>query len=156
MAEVHEAPLHEKDPAPQESPERTDEQQVANDSSQANSLHPRLAWMMCYEETRSAQAVCRKFGISRKTFYKWLKRYRETNGNTMSLVDRSRRPHTFPRATPESKITLLKQAKAQTGYGQRRLRVYLEQKYNISLSERTIWKILKRESQKQRVEQQES
>jgi transposase len=109
--------------------------------------------MMCYEETRSAQAVCRKFGISRKTFYKWLKRYRETNGNSSSLEDRSRRPHTFPRATPESKIVLLKQAKAQTGYGQRRLRVYLEQKYNISLSERTIWKILKRESQAEPADQ---
>ena len=48
---------------------------------------------------------------------------------------------------------ILKQAKAQTGYGQRRLRVYLEQKYNISLSERTIWKILKRESQTERAEQ---
>jgi len=112
-----------------------------------NSLHPRLAWMMCYEETKSAQAVCRKFGISRKTFYKWLKRYRENGGKTSSLTDRSRRPHTFPRATPEAKIVILKEAKAQTGYGQRRLRVYLEQKYNISLSERTIWKILKREAE---------
>jgi transposase len=102
--------------------------------------------MMMYEETRSAQAVCGKFGISRKTFYKWLKRYKETGGDSGSLTDRSRRPHRFPRATPESKIEILKMAKAQTGYGQRRLRAYLEQKYNISLSERTIWKILKRET----------
>jgi transposase len=111
-----------------------------------DSLHPRLAWMMCYKETGSAQAVCRKFGISRKTFYKWLKRYRTTNGDTTSLTDRSRRPHSFPRATPESDIQILRQAAQQTGFGQRRLRVYLEQKYNISLSERTIWKILKREN----------
>jgi transposase len=112
-----------------------------------SSLHPRLAWMMMYQETRSAQAVCGKFGISRKTFYKWLKRYKETGGDSGSLTDRSRRPHRFPRATPESKIEILKMAKAQTGYGQRRLRAYLEQKYNISLSERTIWKILKRENE---------
>jgi len=98
-----------------------------------------------YNETKSAQAVCRKFGISRKTFYKWLKRYREMNGDTGALADRSRRPHRFPRATPEDQIAILKMAKQQTGYGQRRLRAYLEQKYNISLSERTIWKILKRE-----------
>jgi transposase len=117
----------------------------APDNGSAGSLHPRLAWMMCYNETRSAQAVCDKFGISRKTFYKWLKRYRETNSDTSSLTDRSRRPHRFPRATPESQIQILKMAKAQTGYGQRRLRAYLEEKYNISLSERTIWKILKRE-----------
>ena len=118
----------------------------AAETQLGGSLHPRLAWMMCYNETRSAQAVCRKFGISRKTFYKWLKRYRETNGDTGALADRSRRPHHFPRATPEDQIRILKQAKEQTGYGQRRLRAYLEQKYNITLSERTIWKILKRES----------
>jgi transposase len=115
------------------------------DPLHASSLHPRLAWMICYNETGSAQEVCNKFGISRKTFYKWLKRYKTANGDSMSLTDRSRRPHRFPRATPNTDIELLKQAKAQTGYGQRRLRVYMEQKYNISLSERTIWKILKRE-----------
>jgi transposase len=115
------------------------------DSLQNSSLHPRLAWMMCYQETGSAQEVCRRFGISRKTFYKWLKRFRESSGNSVSLGDRSRRPHHFPRATPPAEVELLKQAKAQTGFGQRRLRVYMAQKYNINLSERTIWKILKRE-----------
>jgi transposase len=108
------------------------------------SLHPRLAWMMCYDETHSAQEVCRRFGISRKTFYKWLKRYRQSGENAGSLSDMSRRPHRFPRATPESSVQLLKRLKDQTGYGQRRLKTYLQEKYNISLSERTIWKILKR------------
>ena len=126
-------------------------EQGKNDNSidplHASSLHPRLAWMLCYNETGSAQEVCNKFGISRKTFYKWLKRYKEANGSSRSLADRSRRPHRFPRATPDAEIELLKQAKAQTGFGQRRLRVYMEQKYNISLSERTIWKILKREQE---------
>jgi transposase len=115
------------------------------DSMQNSSLHPRLAWMMCYQETGSAQEVCKRFSISRKTFYKWLKRFRESSGSSTSLGDRSRRPHHFPRATPPEEVELLKQAKAQTGFGQRRLRVYMAQKYNINLSERTIWKILKRE-----------
>jgi transposase len=115
------------------------------DSAPVSSLTPRLAWMMCYEETGSAQEVCRRFAISRKTFYKWLKRYKEASGKSNSLDDRSRRPHHFPRATPTAEVELLKQAKLQTGFGQRRLRVYMAQKYNINLSERTIWKILKRE-----------
>ncbi len=118
---------------------------VKPDSTQGSSLTPRLAWMMCYEETGSAQEVCRRFAISRKTFYKWLKRYKESSGKSNSLDDRSRRPHHFPRATPKEEVELLKQAKQQTGFGQRRLRVYMAQKYNINLSERTIWKILKRE-----------
>jgi transposase len=119
----------------------------SGDGSMGGSLHPRLAWMICYQETGSAQVVCRKFGISRKTFYKWLKRYQTSNGDTRALTDRSRRPHRFPRATPEQSIQILREAKEQTGFGQRRLRAYLEKKYQISLSERTIWKLLKREQQ---------
>jgi transposase len=118
---------------------------AAGDSGLGGSLHPRLAWMMCYQETKNVQAVCRKFGISRKTFYKWYKRFQQENGSTTALTDRSRRPHRFPRATPESSIAILREAREQTGYGQRRLRAYLEKRYHISLSERTIWKILKKE-----------
>lgn len=114
------------------------------------SLHPRLAWMICYNETRSAQEVCKRFGISRKTFYKWLKRYKQSDGNTESLMDLSRRPHRFPRATPESSVMLLKRIKEQTGFGQRRLKVHLQEKYNISLSERTIWKLLRRLEESER------
>jgi transposase len=108
------------------------------------SLHPRLAWMLCYRETRSPKEVCLRFGISRKTFYKWLKRYRDSGDDASSLIDQSRRPHSFPRATPETSIMILKQLKDETGFGQRRLKIHLQEKFNISLSERTIWKILKR------------
>jgi transposase len=121
-----------------------------SDGSLAGSLHPRLAWMMCYKETQNVQAVCRKFGISRKTFYKWLKRYQTENGASQALTDRSRRPHHFPRATSDEHVRILKEAREQTGYGQRRLRAYLEKRYQISLSERTIWKILKREDELRR------
>jgi transposase len=114
-----------------------------------SSLHPRLAWMICYDETGSAQEVCRRFGISRKTFYKWLKRYRQSSSDTKSLVDQSRRPHHFPSATPESSVQLLKRLKDQTGYGQRRLKAILQEKHNITISERTIWKILKRLEQQE-------
>lgn len=116
----------------------------------SNSLHPRLAWMLYYDETRSAQKVCSRFGISRKTFYKWLKRYRRSGEDAGSLTDQSRRPHRFPRATPEASVMLLKELRDQTGFGQRRLKVYLQVKHNISLSERTIWKILKRLDQEEK------
>ncbi len=106
-------------------------------------LHPRLAWMMYYEETKNVKAVAEKFGISRKTFYKWYKRFKESQGDSTSLKDRSKRPHRCPRATPESSIRLLRMVKEETGFGQRRLRAYLEAKYHVRMSERTIWKILK-------------
>jgi transposase len=112
--------------------------------SPATSLHPRLAWIMCYEETKRVDEVCERFGISRKTFYKWLKRYKTSEGNSKSLIDQSRRPHTSPRATPQENVDLLLQAKRATGYGQRRLRAYMLEHHTIRLSERTIWKLLKK------------
>jgi len=121
-----------------------DDKSQAAQSGDVSSLHPRLAWMICYAETGSAQEVCKRFGISRKTFYKWLKRYRHSAGDTKSLVDQSRRPHNFPSATPESSVQLLKRLKEQTGFGQRRLKAILQEKHNITISERTIWKILKK------------
>ena len=108
------------------------------------SLHPRLAWIMAYNESKNAQEVCTRFGISRKTLYKWLKRYEASNGDTSSLMDLSRRPHRSPHATTQDNIELLHRVRKETGFGQRRLRVYLEEKYNVRISERTIWKILKR------------
>ncbi len=42
--------------------------------------------------------LCRRYGISRKTGYKWLTRY-EAHGPA-GLTDRSRRPHHCPTATP--------------------------------------------------------
>lgn len=43
--------------------------------------------------------LCRRFGISRKTGYKWLKR--SQNANEVGLADRSRRPHHSPTRTSE-------------------------------------------------------
>ena len=107
-------------------------------------LLPRLAWMMHFDKTGDVDDVCKRFNISRKTFYKWAKRYRDSRNDTASLMDLPRRPHHSPGATPESSIRILREAKARTGFGQRRLRTYLKKHYDLSLSERTIWKILKR------------
>ena len=42
--------------------------------------------------------TCAEAGVSRKTFYKWLARYR--HGGREALVERSRRPLRSPGATP--------------------------------------------------------
>jgi transposase len=107
-------------------------------------VHPRMAWILYYEQKKNVRAVCQKFGISRKTFYKWLKRYRASGGDPASLVDNSRRPHRSPRATPKDVINRIIEAKRETGYGQRKLKQYLEEHHSISISEHTIWKLLKR------------
>ena len=44
-------------------------------------------------------AVCRRFGVSRKSGYKWLERYEEAG--VEGLVDRSRAPLHHPQAVTE-------------------------------------------------------
>ena len=61
------------------------------------------------QEGANIAALCRQFGISRKTAYKWLARAAagETDG-----ADRSRRPHTSPGITPpevEAAVVALRQ-----------------------------------------------
>lgn len=48
------------------------------------------------QEGANVSALCRRFGISRKTGYKWLGR---ADGIAATLGDRSRRPRTSPRRT---------------------------------------------------------
>ena len=45
----------------------------------------------------SHSELCRRYGISRKTGYKWLDRYEREGPN--GLTDRSHRPHSCPHAT---------------------------------------------------------
>jgi len=58
----------------------------------------RLAILRHVEEvTGNIAQTCRYYGISRPTFYKWLRRYEEKG--LEGLRDGSRRPHHSPNAT---------------------------------------------------------
>lgn len=104
----------------------------------------RMEWMREYEEKRDVPSLCQKHSISRKTFYKWLKRYRKSLKNPASLGDLSRRPHYSPRATPPAIVQRLRELREKTGFGQKRLKLYLSIWYDIELSESAIWKLLKK------------
>ena len=83
---------------------------------------------------------CRLFGISRKTGYKWLGRYR--TGGAAVLEDRSCRPHRSPgqvAATVEAQIVALKQAHPY--WGARKLR-HLMASEPVTVS--TVARVLKR------------
>lgn len=57
----------------------------------------RLAWMDFHRRTQNVALTCRHFGISRQTFYRWLKRYEPLD--LTSLEERSHRPHHMRRPT---------------------------------------------------------
>ena len=60
----------------------------------------RLAWIKMHEQGASVTEVCRHYGISRKTFYKWYGHYRESGRDFHALKDRSRRPTVIPGQCP--------------------------------------------------------
>jgi len=57
----------------------------------------RLGWMDFYRRSGNAALTCRRFGISRQTFYRWLKRYEPLD--LTSLESGSHRPRRCRRPT---------------------------------------------------------
>jgi putative transposase len=69
--------------------------------------------------------LCRSFGISRKTGYKWLQRY-ESDG-PLGLSDKSRRPIFMPNQLPDEVVSLLVSArKEHPTWGPKKLRALLD------------------------------
>lgn len=90
--------------------------------------------------------LCKRFGISRKTGYKWLRRYRE--GGVDALRDRSRAPKHCPHRTPEPvRQFVIEARRAHPRWGPLKLLDYLEPRHpDIAFpASSTVGDILKRE-----------
>ncbi len=88
--------------------------------------------------------LCRRFGISRKTGYKWVRRYRETE-TLDALADRSRRPRRSPRLTSPEVVAQVVRLREQTGWGSRALQRILARDHALRVGRSTIDRILRRE-----------
>ncbi len=100
--------------------------------------------LQALQKGRNFSALCRTFHISRKTGYKWLRRYRE--GGQEALKDRPRRPHHSPRRTPpevENRVCTLR--KQHPTWGGRKIHAFLKgQGMESPPSPSTITEILRR------------
>lgn len=95
------------------------------------------------QSDRNFAALCRRFKISRKTGYKWLRR--ADPANPFALAERSRRPHTSPRQTPpalEQRVVELRQR--HPVWGGRKLRRLLQQERREAPAASTVTAILRR------------
>ena len=93
---------------------------------------------------RSFAALCRAYGISRKTGYKWLQRYRQAG--EAGLQDGSRRPHHMPRRTaPEIEALVVRVRQEHPAWGGRKIAAYLQRQGHPSVPHpSTITAILRR------------
>ncbi len=86
--------------------------------------------------------LCREFGISRQTGYKWLRRFEEV-GSLSALDEQSRRPHHSPHRTPWQIEQRLIELRLRYGWGGRKLSLVLAEE-GIRLAPSTADRILKR------------
>lgn len=94
------------------------------------------------EVTGDVSATCRYYGISRTTFYRWLKRYEELGEE--GLRDRSSRPWRSPRETHADVVGKILYLRQHYHYGPLKIAMYLKRYHDISISDSGVWRILKR------------
>jgi transposase InsO family protein len=108
----------------------------------------RLRFVVLADQGGSNQAaLCRQFGVSRQTGYKWLRRYREAGAQGVQR-ERSRRPRLSPRRAPaECTAAVIAARQRRPDWGARKLlRILREEHPELpALASSTIHRILLRE-----------
>ncbi len=94
------------------------------------------------EVTGNIAQTCRYYGISRPTFYKWLRRYEEQGPE--GLRDRSRRPHHSPNATSAEVVGKIIYLRQHYHFGPQKISMYLKRYHDIEISPSGVWGVLKR------------
>src|ERR1051325_4821402 len=103
----------------------------------------RLAFVLAARSLNTpVAALCRQFGISRKTGYKWLKRY--ALAPSERLADRSRRPAGSPASTDPALVARALELRDRHGWGPRKLKALLAPAFPACPSVRTVANILAR------------
>jgi putative transposase len=83
--------------------------------------------MAAADRDEAFAAVCRQFGVSRKTGYKWLERYREEG--VEGLLDRSRAPLHHPQAVSGEIVERCLAARREhPSWGPVKVRAWLERR----------------------------
>jgi transposase len=87
----------------------------------------RLQFLSSYQkEEMSVSELCREFGVSRPTGYRWINRYKESGPE--GLLNLSSKPHSCSHTTPEAiENAILALRGKYPSWGARKLKTRLEQ-----------------------------
>jgi transposase InsO family protein len=91
---------------------------------------------------KNVARVCRRFGISRKSFYKWKRRHAE-HGDA-GLCDRPRTPKRSPRATAREVVSKILYLRQHYHFGPGRIAAYLHRFHQIEIAGSSVHRILTR------------
>src|SRR5262249_18089276 len=100
--------------------------------------------LLATQENANVRQLCRQFGISSATAYKWLRRFQQTGID--GLQEHSRRPHNSPSRTPPAiEKAVITQRLKHPAWGGRKLRDRLLSLGHMHVpSASTITRILER------------
>ena len=90
--------------------------------------------------SRNVARTCRHFGLSRKAFYKWKKRY-EAYGEA-GLCDRPRAPHRSPRATPREVVSKILYLRQRYHFAPGKIADYLRRFHGLSVARSSVHRLL--------------
>ena len=114
-----------------------------NEQTQLRTVKHRLAVLHhAAEVSGNVAATCRYYGISRPTFYKWLRRYEELGED--GLRDRSRRPLSCPHETKAEVVGKIMYLRQNYHFGPSKISMYLKRYHGITIGQSGVWRILKR------------
>ena len=100
----------------------------------------RLKWMDYYRECKNACLTSRHFDISRKTFYKWLKRYNPHNLYTLENESRAPIHRRKREITQAQERRIVRLRKERVKYGKMKIAKLYVQEYGEQISS---WKVQK-------------
>jgi len=88
--------------------------------------------------------LAHRSGFARSTLYLWRAAYAERG--LEGLTEQSRAHHSYPHATPQEIVTLIRSIRAESPVpGAERIVLRLEKRHGIAMQWRTVHKVLKRE-----------
>src|SRR6516164_4361159 len=102
----------------------------------------RLRMLQQAADDGNVARVCRRFGISRKSFYKW-KRRRAEHGDA-GLCDRPRTPLRSSRATAREVVSKILYLRQHNHFGAGRIAAYLARFHQIRIAGSSVHRILTR------------
>lgn len=100
----------------------------------------RTRWYLQVEKYgKLVREVCTIFGISKKTYHKW---YNHDHG-CGSRQYHSRKDHPSLKLTPRIRLAIY-EAKIKYGYGPKKMKLYLKDKFSLNVSTTVIYRYYKR------------
>ena len=104
----------------------------------------RLGWFRKAEELGSVVDACKYYGVPRRTYYYWYKRWLASGKDLVSLYDQPRTPKSHSRDADEELVSLIVQLRLGLGYGEDALAFVLQRDYGVTVSHHGVGNVLKR------------